>query len=67
MRECVGYQIINSKPINEREEIVIGYNENAVQKYVCWYCRDNDNYFWGYYTNSLKDAIKKMDGRILKG
>ena len=67
MRECVGYIIINSKRINEHEEIVIGYNEKAVQKYVCWYCRDNDNYFWGYYTNNLKDAMKKMDERILKG
>lgn len=68
MRECVGYQIINLKPINEREEIVIGYNENAVQKYVCWYYnKEKDSYFWGHYTNDLRACLDDFDERVKRG
>ena len=67
MRECAGYKIINAKSINEHEEIVIGYNEKAAQKYVCWYCRDNDSYFWGCYTNDLRACLDKFEERIERG
>ena len=30
---------------------------------VCWYCKGGSNYFWGYYTNELDDARKKLNER----
>lgn len=41
-------------------EIVIGYNPKAANPYVCWYCKDGIDYFWGYYTNELRDARQKL-------
>ena len=44
-------------------ELVIGHNPNAPNPYVCWYCKGGSNYFWGYYTNELDDARKKLNER----
>ena len=58
MRINEGYAIIASVPLNEREEIVIGRNYNDM--YVVWTCRDGDNYFWGHYVMTYKQALKEL-------
>ena len=46
------YEIIVSCAINDIE-IVIGHNCNpkAPSPYVCWYCRNKTDYFWGQVIN----------------
>lgn len=43
-----GYEIIESCTIGNNE-LVIGHNSKAPNPYVCWYCKDGSDYFWGYY------------------
>lgn len=57
-----GYEIIESCAIGSTE-IVIGYNPKAPNPYVCWYCKDGKDYFWGYYTNELAPAQDKLRER----
>ena len=45
-----GYEIIESCIIGSNE-LVIGHNAKAPNPYVCWYCKDGSDYFWGYYCN----------------
>ena len=56
------YEIIESCTIGNTE-LVIGYNPNAVNPYVCWYCKGGTDYFWGYYTNELSDARDELNER----
>lgn len=57
-----GYEIIESCTVGGTE-LVIGYNPKAVNPYVCWYCKDGDNYFWGYYCNEISEARKILNER----
>lgn len=43
-----GYEIIESHTIGSNE-LVIGHNPEAPNPYVCWYCKNGSDYFWGYY------------------
>ncbi len=61
-RSCMGYEIIESRTIGS-SEIVVGHNPNAVNPYVCWYCKNGEDYYWGYYTNELDDAQDKLRER----
>ena len=61
-RSNQNYEIIESCTIGSTE-LVIGHNPNAPNPYVCWYCKGGSNYFWGYYTNELDDARKKLNER----
>ena len=61
-RSNQNYEIIESCTIGSTE-LVIGHNSNAPNPYVCWYCKGGSNYFWGYYTNELDDARKKLNER----
>lgn len=61
-RSNAGYEIIESCTIG-RNELVIGHNPNAPAPYVCWYCRNESNYFWGHYCNSLAEAREKLGER----
>ena len=45
-----GYEIIESHTIGSNE-LVIGHNDKAPNPYVCWYCKNGSDYFWGYYCN----------------
>ena len=56
------YEIIESCTIGNTE-LVIGHNPNAVNPFVCWYCKGGTDYFWGYYTNELSDARDKLSER----
>lgn len=59
------YEIIVSCAINDIE-IVIGHNRNpkAPSPYVCWYCRNKTDYFWGRYCVSLERAQEYFDERL---
>jgi len=46
-RSNEGYEIIKSRTIGSTE-FVIGHNEHAPNPYVCWYCKNRRDYFWGY-------------------
>lgn len=61
-RSCIGYEIIESRIIGS-SEIVIGHNPTAPNPYVCWYCKDGNDYYWGRYTNTLDDARETMRER----
>ena len=54
-----GYEIIESCTIGNNE-LVIGHNAKAPNPYVCWYCKDGSDYFWGYYCNQLSEAREKL-------
>lgn len=41
-------------------ELVIGHNPSAPNPYVCWYCKNDTDYYWGYYTNELQTAREKL-------
>ena len=49
-RSNQNYEIIESCTIGSTE-LVIGH------------CKGGSNYFWGYYTNELDDARKKLNER----
>lgn len=55
-----GYEIIESCTIGNNE-LVIGHNAKALNPYVCWYCKDGSDYFWGYYCNQLSEAREKLN------
>ena len=57
-----GYEIIESHTIGSNE-LVIGHNAAAPNPYVCWYCKNGSDYFWGYYCNQLSEARKKLNER----
>ena len=44
-------------------ELVIGHNPKAPNPYVCWYCKNGKEYFWGYYCNELSSAREKLNER----
>ena len=62
VRSCNGYEIIESRTIGS-SEIVIGHNPNAVNPYVCWYCKNGNDYYWGRYVNDLDSAKEFMRER----
>lgn len=61
-RSNQGYEIIESCTIGSTE-LVIGHNPKAPNPYVCWYCKGEDNYFWGHYCNELSAAREKLNER----
>ena len=48
-----GYEIIESCTIGSNE-LVIGHNPKAPNPYVCWYCKNGKEYFWGYYRLAIR-------------
>ncbi len=57
-----GYEIIESCTIGNNE-LVIGHNPKAPNPYVCWYCKNGADYFWGYYCNDITEAREKLRER----
>lgn len=64
MRINAGYIIIDSRRINAGNELVIGYNVAAPAPYVCWYCKGGNDYYWGMYCGTLKDAMTALEERL---
>lgn len=63
-RVCAGYEIIQALQIGKHEEIVIGHNPDAVAPYVCWYCRDRNDYHTGGYCQTYRQALLVMSERL---
>ena len=61
-RSNEGYEIIESRTIGSTE-FVIGHSPSAPNPYVCWYCKNGTDYFWGYYCNELSEARWKLRER----
>lgn len=57
-----GYEIIETCTIGSTE-LVIGHHPTAPNPYVCWYCKNGTDYFWGYYCNELSAAREKLNER----
>ena len=61
-RSNQGYEIIENCTIGSKE-LVIGHHPTSPNPYVCWYCKNGTDYYWGYYTNELSDARNKLNER----
>lgn len=57
-----GYEITESRTIGNKE-LVIGHHPTAPNPYVCWYCKNGTDYYWGYYTNEITTVRKKLKER----
>jgi len=64
-RENAGYTITDSVRVGDYE-IVIGERKGAPAPYVCWYCKDDTNYFWGDYCSTRSAALRSLCNRIDK-
>lgn len=62
-RENAGYAITDVVKVGDYE-IVIGEHPTAPAKYVCWYCKNGTDYFWGRYTNDRNEALKNLCERV---
>ena len=71
MRENAGYRIIVAVPMTKDTELVIGYKLTSLgDQYVCWFCSDQVNYYWGKYYHTYRNALGYLNERIdsyLKG
>lgn len=61
-RSNQGYEIIESCTVG-RTELVIGYHPKAPNPYVCWYCKNGTDYYWGCYCNNIETAREKLNER----
>ena len=57
-----GYEIIENCTVG-RTELVIGHHPTAPNPYVCWYCKNGTDYYWGHYCNSIEAAREKLNER----
>lgn len=64
-RENAGYTITDSVKVGNCE-IVIGECKSALAQYVCWYCKDEDNYFFGEYCGNKNAALRSLCKRVEK-
>ena len=65
MRENAGFQIIASVPLEQKAEVVIGKMKTpSFEQYVCWYCNNGDDYFFGRYTDTYDKAVQNMIERL---
>ena len=68
MRENAGYKIITAllvgKADKRMEELVIGYNPNAADPWVCWYCYDGTDYCHGDYCKTSRQALAALSERV---
>ena len=58
-----GYEITDVVKVGDFE-IVIGEHPTAPDKFVCWYCRNENDYFWGAYSSNKADVLKKLCERV---
>lgn len=58
-RSNQGYEIIEGCTIGSKK-IVIGHHSKAPNPYVCWFCKGGDNYYQGWYCNTIEAAREKL-------
>lgn len=63
-RENAGYSITDTLKVGDYE-LVIGERPSAPSPYVCWYCKDGDNYFWGDYCETKSAALQSLCERAI--
>lgn len=64
-RENAGFKIVASVPIAKNLEVVIGFKETSLgDQYVCWFCKDLYDYYWGRYTKTYLDALCMLVNRL---
>ena len=63
-RACAGYIIIQSLRLDPSHEIVIGHNPRAAAPYVCWDCRNGDDYNTGGYCQTYRQALLVLAERL---
>lgn len=63
-RACAGYIIIQALRLDPSHEIVIGHNPRAAAPYVCWDCRNGDDYNTGGYCQTYRQALLVLSERI---
>ena len=61
-----GYKIITAVPTDDTHEIVIGHalNPRRPAQFVCWDCRNKEDYSNGGYTMTYRQALAVMAERI---
>lgn len=65
MRENAGFLIVASVPVTKDLEVVVGFKTTSLgDQYVCWYCKEQDDYFWGRYTKKYEDVVHILMERI---
>lgn len=63
-RACAGYIIIQALRLDPSHEIVIGHNPAAAAPYVCWDCRNGDDYNTGRYCQTFRQALLALSDRL---
>lgn len=63
-RACAGYIIIQALRLDSSHEIVIGHNPSAAAPYVCWDCRNGDDYNTGGYCQTYRQALLVLSDRL---
>ena len=63
-RTCANYEIIQALRTGSNTEIVIGHNPAAAAPYVCWDCRNGDDYNTGGYCSTYRQALLILAERI---
>ena len=64
-RENAGFRIVAEVPIAKDTELVIGFKETSLgEQYVCWFCKDKNNYYWGDYSHTYRKAIYSLIKRL---
>lgn len=63
-RACAGYIIIQAIRLDPSHEIVIGHNPRAAAPYVCWDCRNGDDYNTGGYCSTYRQALLVLSERL---
>ena len=65
MRTNAGFEIVAAVPVVKNLEVVIGFRETSLgDSYVCWYCQNGEDYYWGNYSHKYKDALRNMISRL---
>ena len=64
IRENAGYTIVTALRIDSTHEIVIGHRPTAPAPYVCWDCRNGDDYNTGGYCETYRQVLLILSERI---
>ena len=65
MRHNNGFDIIAAVPISPSEEIVIGHRTTSIgESYVCWFCKNQNDYYWGKYSSTYQKAVACLIDRL---
>ncbi len=59
-RSNIGYEIFKTKRY-DTGEIVIGCNPKAAEPFVCWYCKNGTDYFWGRYGETYDSVLERFN------